>query len=98
MGLLQHRFVDEGARRKFVEEASAHAEGQVELVHGKIDAPKLHVGFLKELAADLPGFGEDFFANIQCFNVFEICFVVETKFLVVVADLGEGRSGAQLGF
>ena len=97
MGLLEHRLVDEGAVGKLGEQALAHAEREVEFVHREVDAPELDVGLLEQLAADFARLVEDLLADAERLGVFEVGLLVEAELLVVVADLGQGGGGAELG-
>ena len=98
VGLLEHRLVDERARRELGEQPLAHAEREVEFVHREVDPPQLDVGFLQQLPARAAGFLEDLLAGAKGLGVFQVRFFIEAELLVVVAHLGQRRRGADLGF
>ena len=97
MRLLQDRLINELTVWKFLLQACTHCQGERELIHGKVDAPELDIGLLKDLAAKGAGGRGDVLTDIKCLGIFDTCFFLETEFLVMITDIGKRAGGLQPG-
>ena len=83
--------------RELALQAEAHGGREVELVHGEVDFPELHVGFLEDTAAELSGIVNNLLADAEGFAVLELGLVLQAKLLVLRANVRQGTGGLELG-